>query len=97
MLVRAIAVDGDAVHHTPLAMVIVDRIVLDAAVVPKGDCGFTMNSAEQAAAWYHSRGRQWHLDRGLAQHAPWPAGQIYLAYIRDRDGNKLVGVYRPPA
>jgi hypothetical protein len=26
-----------------------------------------------------------------------PAGQIYLAYIRDPDGNKLVGVYRPPA
>ena len=54
MIVRAITVDGDAVHHTPLAMVIVDRIVLDAAVVPKGDCGFTMNSAEQAAAWYQA-------------------------------------------
>jgi len=26
-----------------------------------------------------------------------PAGQIYLTYIRDPNGNKLVGVYRPPA
>jgi hypothetical protein len=26
-----------------------------------------------------------------------PAGQIYLAYIRDPDGDKLAGVYRPPA
>jgi hypothetical protein len=25
------------------------------------------------------------------------AGQMYLAYLRDADGNKLVGVYRMPA
>src|SRR6516162_647521 len=37
-LVRAIAVDGDAVHDSAPAMVIVDRVVLDAAIVPKGDC-----------------------------------------------------------
>jgi hypothetical protein len=33
----AITIDGDSVHNTPLAMVIVDRVVLDAEVVPKGD------------------------------------------------------------
>jgi hypothetical protein len=32
----AITIDGDSVRNTPLAMVIVDRVVLDAAVVPKG-------------------------------------------------------------
>ena len=37
-LVRSITVDGDAVHDPALAMVIVDRVVLDAAIVPKGDC-----------------------------------------------------------
>jgi hypothetical protein len=31
----AITIDGDSVHNTPLAMV--DRVALDAAVVPKGD------------------------------------------------------------
>jgi hypothetical protein len=25
------------------------------------------------------------------------AGHMYLAYVRDPDGNKLVGVYRMPA
>ena len=34
-LVRAITVDGDAVHDPALAMVIVDRVVLDAAIVPQ--------------------------------------------------------------
>ena len=36
-LIRAITIDGDAVHDPALAMVIVDRVVLDAPVVPKGD------------------------------------------------------------
>jgi hypothetical protein len=37
-LIRTITVDGDAVHDPVLPMVIVDRVVLDAAVVPKGGC-----------------------------------------------------------
>ena len=37
-LVRAVTVDGDAVHDPALTMVIVDRVVLDATVVPKGNC-----------------------------------------------------------
>ena len=36
-LERTITVDDDAVHDAALAMVIIDRVVLDAAVVPKSD------------------------------------------------------------
>ena len=63
-----------------------------------GTIGFTMSSADQAAAWYKAGvangGTSIEDPPGMRQG---PAGQIYLAYIRDPDGNKLVGVYRPPA
>src|SRR3984893_15061720 len=36
-LMRAVAVDGDAMHDSLLAMVIVDGVVLDAAIVPERD------------------------------------------------------------
>src|ERR1700730_2374522 len=36
-LIRAVAVDGDAMHDSLLAMVIVDGVVLDAAIVPERD------------------------------------------------------------
>ena len=63
-----------------------------------GTIGFTMSSADQAAAWHKAGvangGNSIEDPPGMRQG---PAGQIYLAYIRDPDGNKLVGVYRPPA
>ena len=63
-----------------------------------GTIGFTMSSADQAAAWHKAGvangGTSIEDPPGMRQG---PAGQIYLAYIRDPDGNKLVGVYRPPA
>ena len=63
-----------------------------------GTIGFTMSSADPAAAWHKAGvangGNSIEDPPGMRQG---PAGQIYLAYIRDPDGNKLVGVYRPPA
>jgi catechol 2,3-dioxygenase-like lactoylglutathione lyase family enzyme len=63
-----------------------------------GTIGFKTSSAEQAAAWHKAGiangGTSIEDPPGMRQG---PAGQIYLAYIRDPDGNKLVGVYRPPA
>ena len=59
---------------------------------------FTMNSAEQAADWHKAGVANGDTSiedpPGMRQGL---GGQIYLAYIRDPDGNKLVGVYRPPA
>ncbi|HEX5322011.1 MAG TPA: VOC family protein [Stellaceae bacterium] len=61
-----------------------------------GTIGFQMSSAEQAAAW-HKAGV---ANGGTSVEDPpgfRPGNQIYLAYLRDPDGNKIVGVYRPPA
>ena len=60
-----------------------------------GTIGFTMSSAEQAQAW-HKAGV---ANGGTSIEDP-PGvrgGQTYLAYLRDPDGNKLVGLYRMPA
>ncbi len=63
-----------------------------------GTIGFRMSGPEQAQAWH---------DAGVAnggtaiEEAPGvrtsPFGQIYLAYLRDPDGNKLCGAYRVQA
>ncbi len=63
-----------------------------------GTIGFRMTGPEQAQAWH---------DAGVAhggtaiEDAPGvrtsPFGQLYLAYLRDPDGNKLCGAYRVPA
>src|SRR3954467_11653823 len=60
-----------------------------------GTIGFTTSSAEQAKGW-HDAGV---ANGGTSIEDP-PGvrgGQAYLAYLRDPDGNKLVGVYRIPA
>jgi catechol 2,3-dioxygenase-like lactoylglutathione lyase family enzyme len=63
-----------------------------------GTIGFQMASAEQAKAWHDAGvangGKSIEDPPGFRQG---PAGQIYLAYLRDPDGNKIVGVYRAPA
>jgi catechol 2,3-dioxygenase-like lactoylglutathione lyase family enzyme len=62
-----------------------------------GTIGFSMTSTDQAAAWHKAGvangGTSIEDPPGVRQGA---AGQIYLAYLRDPDGNKLVGVYRLP-
>jgi len=57
-----------------------------------GTIGFTMASQDQAAAW-HKAGC---ANGGTSIEDP-PGvrrGVVYLAYLRDPDGNKLVGVCR---
>ena len=63
-----------------------------------GTIGFAMSGPEQAQAW-HAAGV---ANGGTAiEDAPGertsPFGQLYLAYLRDPDGNKLCGAYRVPA
>ena len=60
-----------------------------------GTIGFAMANGEQATAWH---------DAGVAaggssiEEAPGvrPGGAMYLAYLRDPDGNKLCGLHRIP-
>ena len=63
-----------------------------------GTVGFTMASPEQAAAWHKAGvangGTSIEDPPGIRQGA---AGQMYLAYLRDPDGNKLCAVRRMPA
>ena len=59
--------------------------------------GFACTSAEQVQAW-HAAG----LAHGgsTCEDPPGvregPAGRLYLAYLRDPDGNKICGLYRMP-
>jgi catechol 2,3-dioxygenase-like lactoylglutathione lyase family enzyme len=60
-----------------------------------GTIGFTMDSPEQADAW-HAAGV---ANGGQAVEDPpgWrdrPGYRLYLAYLRDPDGNKLCAYYR---
>src|SRR5881227_2232676 len=63
-----------------------------------GTIGFVMSSPEQAKAWHDAGvangGTTAEDPPGIRQGA---AGQMYLAYVRDPDGNKLVGLCRMPA
>ncbi len=59
--------------------------------------GFTMDSPEQAAA-FHAAGI---ANGGTTCEDPpgWregSVGKLYLAYLRDPDGNKLCALHRPP-
>jgi catechol 2,3-dioxygenase-like lactoylglutathione lyase family enzyme len=63
-----------------------------------GTIGFTMSDAKQAEAWHKAGvangGTSIEDPPGVRQGA---AGRIYLAYLRDPDGNKLCGLHRMPA
>ena len=60
-----------------------------------GTIGFTMASPEQAQAWHkaglENGGTSIEDPPGVRQGA---AGQMFLAYLRDPDGNKLCGFAR---
>ncbi|MBN8904486.1 MAG: VOC family protein [Rhodospirillales bacterium] len=63
-----------------------------------GTIGFAMSSPEQAKAW-HAAGV---ANGGSAIEDPpgvreGSAGALYLAYLRDPDGNKLCALHRMPA
>ena len=63
-----------------------------------GTVGFTMADTKQVDAWHKAGvangGKTAEDPPGVRQGA---AGQLYLAYLRDPDGNKLCAVYRVPA
>jgi catechol 2,3-dioxygenase-like lactoylglutathione lyase family enzyme len=59
--------------------------------------GFNLDDPDQVQAW-HRAGVQ---AGGAACEDPpgWrenPFGKLYVAYLRDPDGNKLCGLHRPP-
>jgi catechol 2,3-dioxygenase-like lactoylglutathione lyase family enzyme len=59
--------------------------------------GFACQSAEQADAWHAAGvahgGTSCEEPPGVREGAN---GKLYLAYLRDPDGNKLCGLYRMP-
>ncbi len=59
--------------------------------------GFACQSAEQADAWHAAGlahgGSSCEDPPGVREGAN---GQLYLAYLRDPDGNKLCALHRPP-
>ncbi len=63
-----------------------------------GTIGFTMSDSNQADAWHKAGvangGTSIEDPPGVRQGA---AGRIYLAYLRDPDGNKLCALHRMPA
>ena len=63
-----------------------------------GTIGFTMSDAKQAEAWHTAGvangGTSIEDPPGVRQGA---SGRIYLAYLRDPDGNKLCALHRMPA
>ena len=69
-----------------------------AAPANGGTIGFTMSDAKQAEAWHKAGvangGTSIEDPPGARQGA---AGQMYLAYLRYPDGNKLCALYRMPA
>ena len=62
-----------------------------------GTIGFACQSAEQADAWFAAGmangGTTCEDPPGVRQG---PTGSMYLAYLRDPDGNKICGLYRMP-
>ena len=63
-----------------------------------GTIGFAMTGPEQVQAWHKAGvangGTSIEDPPGVRQGG---AGQMYLAYLRDPDGNKLCALYRMPA
>jgi catechol 2,3-dioxygenase-like lactoylglutathione lyase family enzyme len=62
-----------------------------------GTIGFAMDSPEQADAWHHAGvthgGTAIENPPGLRETS---FGGLYLAYLRDPDGNKLCALHRMP-
>ena len=63
-----------------------------------GTIGFSVSNPAQAEAWHKAgvaNGGTTIEDPPGIRHGA--AGELYLAYLRDPDGNKIVGLHRVPA
>jgi len=96
--VRPAAVDGHRIFYmTPTGVFSVSKPINgEPATVANGaTIGFACSSAEQADAW-HAAGL---ANGGTAIEDPpgvreGGTGKLYLAYLRDLDGNKLCALHR---
>jgi catechol 2,3-dioxygenase-like lactoylglutathione lyase family enzyme len=73
-------IDGEPAHHAN-----------------GGTIGFNFESPDEVDAWHQAGTRA----GGTTIEDPpgyreGPSGKLYLAYLRDPDGNKLCGLHRPP-
>ncbi len=59
--------------------------------------GFAMADPAEADAWHRAGVEHGgHRDRGSARIRAGSFGDLYLAYLRDPDGNKLCALHRMP-
>ena len=98
--VRPGAVDRHRIFwRTPTGVFSVSRPIDGQAATPGNGStfGFTCASPEQVDAWHAAGlaagGSTCEDPPGLREG---PAGRLYLAYLRDPDGNKLCGLHRLP-
>ena len=96
--VRPARVDGHRIFYiTPTGIFSVSKPINGQAATPAngGTIGFACTSPEQADAW-HAAG----IAAGATSCENPPgvregsAGKLYLAYLRDPDGNKLCAMHR---
>jgi catechol 2,3-dioxygenase-like lactoylglutathione lyase family enzyme len=85
-------------HNGAVFMVTTPIDGQDATHANGGTIGFAVNSADEANAWHkagvENGGAAIEEPPGLRQGG---FGSLYLAYLRDPDGNKLCALQRVPA
>jgi catechol 2,3-dioxygenase-like lactoylglutathione lyase family enzyme len=84
--------------HTALFIITQPLNGQPAAPANGGTIGFTCQSTEQVDRWHAAGvaygGRSAEAPPGVREAA---SGSLYLAYLRDPDGNKIGALYRGPA
>lgn len=98
--VRPARVDGHRIFYiTKTGVFSVSRPINGQQATPAngGTIGFAANSPEQVEAWHKAGvaagGTSCENPPGIREA---PAGKLYLAYLRDLDGNKICAMYRMP-
>jgi catechol 2,3-dioxygenase-like lactoylglutathione lyase family enzyme len=96
--VRPAKVDGHRIFYfTPTGVFSVSKPINGEPATPAngGTIGFSCSSQEQADAWHAAGvaagGTSCEDPPGVRQGA---SGKLYLAYLRDLDGNKLCAMHR---
>ncbi|MDE2377159.1 VOC family protein [Bradyrhizobium sp.] len=99
--VRPARVDGHRIFYiTKTGVFSVSKPIDGKAATPAngGTIGFAANSPEQVEAWHKAGvaagGTPIENPPGIREAS---AGKLYLAYLRDLDGNKICAMHRMPA